>query len=285
MDARRGQRDGQSTRRTVFLNAITIDNVTLAIGDRTILSDISLAIAEGAFVGVLGPNGAGKTLLFRALLGVVPARSGTIKVLGAPVRRGNPGIGYLPQVRTAPPAMPLIGRAFLAAGHNGHRFGIPHLSREAAHEIDRALRTVDASALASRRLSDMSGGERQRLRIAQALIGGPRMLILDEPLIGLDPLQQHVVVELVRKLSREVKLTVLFSAHELNQLLGAVDRIVYLGRGRAASGTVEDVITPEILSPLYGAPIEVVRAAGRIFVMSHGRDIEREHEHHHDADV
>jgi zinc/manganese transport system ATP-binding protein len=130
----------------------------------------------------------------------------------------------------------------------------------------------------------MSGGERQRLLIAEALIGKPRLIILDEPLIGLDPSQQQAVVHLVRDLSRRLGLTVLFSAHELNQLLGAVDRVLYLGNGRAALGTVDDVIRPEVLSPLYGAPIEVVRAGGHIFVMSHGQDIEREHGHDHAHD-
>ncbi|MBZ0227909.1 MAG: ATP-binding cassette domain-containing protein, partial [Bauldia sp.] len=138
------------------------------------------------------------------------------------------------------------------------------------------------AGLARRPLSAMSGGERQRLLIAEALIGRPRLLILDEPLIGLDPHQQHVVVDLVRRLSREMNLTVLFSAHELNQLLGAIDRVLYLGRGRAALGTVDEVITPDVLSPLFGAPIQVIRAGGRIFVMSDGEQIERAHHHRPD---
>ena len=127
----------------------------------------------------------------------------------------------------------------------------------------------------------MSGGERQRLLIAGALIGRPRLLLLDEPLISLDQHQQHVIVDLVRRLSRELGLTVLFSAHELNQLLGAIDRILYLGHGHAAVGTVDEVMTPATLSRLYGAPIEVVRAGGRIFVMSKGEHVEREHHHDH----
>jgi zinc/manganese transport system ATP-binding protein len=127
----------------------------------------------------------------------------------------------------------------------------------------------------------MSGGERQRLLIAGALIGRPRLLLLDEPLISLDHRQQHVIVELVRRLSRELGLTVLFSAHELNQLIGAIDRILYLGHGHAAVGTVDEVMTPAILSRLYGAPIEIVRASGQIFVLSKGEHVEREHHHDH----
>jgi len=269
------------------VTAVDLEGVTLSVGGRAVLSEISLAIAEGEFVGVLGANGAGKTTLFRAIIGLMWPVAGTIRVLGKPATRGNVAIGYLPQVRTAPPAVAIAGSDFLAASINGHRFGAPFISAAARREIDRVLETVHAEGLARRPLADMSGGERQRLLVAQALIGNPRMLVLDEPLIGLDPYQQQVVVDLVRDLSRSLKLTVLFSAHELNQLLGAIDRVLYLGRGKAALGTVDEVITSAVLSPLYGAPIEVVRAAGHIFVMSGGQVIERDlhadgdHVHHH----
>ncbi len=264
------------------MSAIDLNHVSLSVGGAAVLTDISLAVAEGEFVGVLGANGSGKTTLFRALLGLNPPTAGTIAVLGRPVTRGNAAIGYLPQVRTTPLAVRLAGRDFLAASIDGHRYGLPFPSRAAQRDIDRVLDIVHARDLAERPLSAMSGGERQRLLIAEALIGNPKLLVLDEPLIGLDPRQQQVVVELVRDLAHELKLTVLFSAHELNQLLGAIDRILYLGRGHAALGTVDAVITPEVLSPLYGAPIEVIRAGGHVFVMSKGQDIERGHAHDHD---
>jgi zinc/manganese transport system ATP-binding protein len=266
------------------VNAVDLSHVSLALGGAAVLTDISLAVEEGEFVGVLGANGAGKTTLFRAILGLLKPAAGTITVLGQPAGRGNPAVAYLPQVRTTPPAVRLAGRDFLAASIDGHRFGLPLPSRAAAADIDRVLDLVHARALASRPLSEMSGGERQRLLIAQALLGRPKLLVLDEPLIGLDPRQQQVVVSLVRELARELKLTVLFSAHELNQLLGAIDRVLYLGRGHAALGTVDEVITPEVLSPLYGAPIDVVRAAGHVFVMSRGQDVERGHAHDHEHD-
>jgi zinc/manganese transport system ATP-binding protein len=261
--------------------AISLDGVTLSVGGRIILREISLAIHTGEFVGVLGPNGAGKTTLFQAMLGLRSPAAGSIRVLGKPVRRGNPEIGYLPQTRSAMPTVSLAGRDLLAASLNGNRWGPPVISARDRQEIGRALRMVNAEKLADRPLAQMSGGERQRLLIAQALLGNPRLLLLDEPLIGLDPHQQHVVVSLVRDLAREMNLTVLFSAHELNQLLGAVDRVLYLGNGSAALGSVDEVIRPAVLSPLYGAPIEVVRAGERLFVMSEGEDIERGHSHDH----
>ena len=282
MDARLTGRNRKGARRPIHLTAISLDNVTLSVGSRTVLAGISLSVAEGEFIGVLGPNGAGKTTLIRAVLGVLKPDSGSIAVLGKPVTRGNAEIGYLPQVRSAIPSARLSGRDFLLASINGHRWGVPIPSGDTRRDVDRALDMVGATALAERPLAELSGGERQRLLIAQALIGNPRLLLLDEPLIGLDPYQQQVVVDLVGRLSRDLNLTVLFTAHELNQVLRAVDRILYLGRGQAALGTVDEVVRPDVLSHLYGAPIEVVRADGHVFVMSHGQDIERDHSHDHD---
>lgn len=261
------------------MNTIHLNDVTLAIGGRHILSGISLAIEAGEFIGILGANGAGKTTLLRALLGLARPVSGTISVLGEAVRRGNPAIGYLPQTRQAPTAVPVSGSDFLAASLNGNRWGLPSLGRDAHREVARVLDLVNAGPLGARPLSEMSGGERQRLLIAGALMGQPKILLLDEPLIGLDPYHQHIIVDLVRALSRDLKLTVLFTAHELNQLLGSVDRLLYLGHGQAALGTVSEVVRPDVLSRIYGAPIEVVRAGDHVFVMSHGQDIERDHSH------
>jgi zinc/manganese transport system ATP-binding protein len=123
------------------------------------------------------------------------------------------------------------------------------------------------------------------LLLAQALIGEPKLLLLDEPLISLDARHQEVVIDVIKKVCRERRITVLFSAHELNQLLGAIDRVLYLGNGQAVLGTVDDVVTAPVLSRLYGTEIEVLRAGGHIFVMSRGRDVERAdhmHDHGHD---
>ena len=264
------------------MNVIEFDDVTLAFGSRAVLSNIALAICSDEFVGVLGPNGSGKTTLMRAILGLLPARSGTIRVLGRPVARGNPAVGYMPQTRAALNNLRLSGWDFVAGVVNGHRLGIPIATKAVRAEVDRALALVGASGLARRPLAETSGGERQRLLLAQALIGQPRLLLLDEPLISLDPHHQHAVVALVKSLQAELGITVLFSAHELNPLLGALDRVLYLGRGQAALGTVDEVITSAVLSRLYGSEIDVVRIKGRIFVMSGDQDVERdEHRHGH----
>ena len=183
------------------------------------------------------------------------------------------------------PDLRVRGRDFIAeVSLNGERWGLPSFRwPRDGRAIEETLEAVGAHDLAARPLSDMSGGERQRLLLAQALIGKPKLLLLDEPLISLDARHQEVAIEVVRKVCRERKITVLFSAHELNQLLGTLDRVLYLGSGQAVLGTVEQVVTAPVLSRLYGTEIQVVRAGGHIFVMSRGRDVERTdhlHDHH-----
>jgi len=265
------------------VSAVELSGVTLGLGARPILAGVDLSIRPGEFIGVLGPNGAGKTTLMRAILGLLRPMSGAITVLGAPAARGNPAIGYMPQTRVSQTAR-LTGWDFVAAAVGGHRWGLPIRGAVGRAEVDRALGLVAAAALARRPLAELSGGERQRLLLAQALIGGPRLLLLDEPLMSLDPHRQRDVVELVRALQRELSLTVLFSAHELNPLLPALDRVLYLGGGHAALGSVAEVITGPVLSRLYGSDIEVIHLNGRVFVMSGGCEIERDehrHDHHH----
>lgn len=273
------------------MSVIELNQATLRVGGRNVLSDVSFAIEAGEFIGVLGPNGAGKTTLMRAILGLISPSSGNVSVFGSGPERGNPAIGYLPQLRTVLPDLRVRGRDFIASSLNGERWGLPSFSRQERIAIEATLDAVGARELAARPLSEMSGGERQRLLLAQALIGQPKLLLLDEPLISLDARHQEVAIDVIRQVCRERRITVLFSAHELNQLLGTLDRVLYLGNGQAVLGTVEEVITAPVLSRLYGTDIQVVRAEGHIFVMSRGRDVEvtdhlhdhghGDHEHHH----
>lgn len=265
------------------MSAIEFRNVTLMLGGHTVLAGVTLEIAEREFVGVLGANGAGKTTLMRAILGLVPCRTGSIKVLGRPAARGNAAVGYIPQSRSNISNVRLSGWDFVAGVVDGHKLGLPIAGKAVRAEVDRALELVGAKELARRPLGETSGGERQRLLLAQALVGTPRLLLLDEPLINLDPRHQHAVVELVKSVQVELGITVLFSAHELNPLLGALDRVLYLGRGQAALGTVGEVITSSVLSRLYGFDIEVLHVKDRIFVMSGDQDVERDVHRHADG--
>jgi zinc/manganese transport system ATP-binding protein len=266
------------------MSAIELSDVSLMLAGRAVLANVSLAIGEHEFIGVFGPNGAGKTTLMRAILGLLPPSEGSIRVLGKVAARGNPAVGYMPQVRALSASVRLSGWDVVASVFDGHRLGLPALSKAGSLEIAWAIDMVGGQALARRPLMEMSGGERQRFFLAQALVGHPRLLLLDEPLISLDPHYQLEVVELVRRLQQDLKITVLFSAHEINPLLGVLDRVLYLGSGQAAIGAVDDVITGPVLSRLYGSSIDVVRLKGRIFVMSGEHNIEVE-EHRHNVRV
>jgi zinc/manganese transport system ATP-binding protein len=233
---------------------------------------------------MLGANGAGKTTLMRAALGLVPLSGGAISVLGRPATRGNASVGYVPQNRGNVASLRLTGYDIVASAAGGAGWGLPRLDAAMRREIDWALEAVDARALARRSLSEISGGERQRLFLAQALLGRPRLLLLDEPLISLDPAHQKSVVEIARRLRDELKIAIVFSAHELNPLIHAIDRVLYLGAGKAVLGAVDEVITGPVLSKLYGAQIEVVRIKDRVFVMAGDVDVERDaHRHEHDG--
>jgi zinc/manganese transport system ATP-binding protein len=264
------------------LSLVTFDRVVLELGGRTILSGVDLALEAGEFVGLLGPNGAGKTTLMRAILGLVPAHAGTVSVDGRPAARGNLAVGYMPQMR-GQADLRWTGWDFVAGAAGGHRWGLPRLDKAARDEVAWALDMVGATALSRRPLGELSGGERQRLLLSQALLGRPKLLLLDEPLISLDPAHQRGVIELVARLRRELGLSILFSAHELNPLMGAIDRVLYVGGQQAVLGTVDEVITGPVLSRLYGSPIEVLRLGQRIFVMAGDVEIEGDahrHDHH-----
>lgn len=261
---------------------VELNHATIQIGGHAILKDVSFAVEPGEFIGVLGPNGAGKTTLMRSILGLLPPSAGRLTVFGRAPQCGDGSIGYLPQLRTVLPDLRVRGLDYIASSLHGERWGLPSLSAADRAAIEETLDAVGARDLSERALSDMSGGERQRLLLAQAIIGAPKLLLLDEPLISLDARHQEVVIDVIKKICRERKITVLFSAHELNQLLGAIDRVLYLGNGQAELGHVDDVVTAPVLSRLYGTEIEVLRAGGHIFVLSRGRDVERDaHVHDH----
>ena len=248
--------------------AIRFGGVDVRLGRRAVLSDVSFAIPRGAFVGVLGPNGAGKTTLLRAILGLQPASAGQIDVLGHSPRRGNPDVGYMPQFRRGAAQLALTGHELVLGALGGTRWGWPATSREDRRVAAAALEEVGATELARRPVNELSGGERQRVLLAQALLGDPDLLLLDEPLVSLDPGHQRGIVDAVHRVARRRGGTVLFCAHDLNPLLSAVDLVLYLGNGAAALGPVDEVVTSEVLGKLYQTHIHVAHLEGRIFVMS-----------------
>lgn len=246
---------------------INLENVELTLGGRTIFHDLTITIYGGEFIAVLGPNGAGKSTLLKLLLGLYQPTSGKITILRKSPKRGNNEIGYAPQHRILESDLALRARDVVGFGLDGNKWGIALPNKERDKHIEQALSEVDLLHLADMPVGRLSGGEQQRLLIAQALLTHPKILLLDEPLSNLDITHAQAVVSLVTKIARSRGITVLLVTHDVNLLLPVVDRVLYMANTHSAIGKPEQVITSEELSQLYGSPIEVVKTKGRLFVI------------------
>ena len=251
---------------------ITARAAAVDLGGRRVWSDLDTEVRAGEFVAILGPNGAGKSTLVKAVLGLVPLAAGTVEVLGARPGRHNDTIGYLPQRRSFDAGLRVRGRDIVRLGLDGDRWGMPlplrtGRRRQRESRVAETIALVGAGELADRPIGEVSGGEQQRLLIAQALVRRPRLLLLDEPLDSLDLSNQAAVASLVAQVCRD-GVTVVMVAHDVNPILPYLDRVVYLGRGGGISGEPAEVITSSNLSELFSTPIEVLHASdGRLVVV------------------
>ena len=255
---------------------IELRDAAVEVGGRTLWSGVDLEVRAGQFVAVLGPNGVGKSTLIKAVLGLIPLAHGTIRVLGEPAGQLNRDIGYLSQRRSFDPGLRVRGRDVVRLGLDGTRWGVPmpgasRWSKRVAEDdrrLDEVIDLVGASAYAKRPIGRLSGGEQQRLLIAQALASRPKLLLLDEPLDSLDLPNQSAFAALISDICHRDGVTVVMVAHDVNPIIGAIDRVVYIAFGGAASGTPREVVTSETLSRLYRTPIEVMTtSSGQLVVV------------------
>ena len=264
------------------MNAVELRNAAARVGGHTVWRDVTITVERGRFVAVLGPNGAGKSTLVRAILGLQPLSAGRASTLGAPPGEANDRIGYLPQRRSFDETTRVRGLDLVRLGLDGARFGVPlpgARSRAAARRVAAVVDLVGATAYARRPIGELSGGEQQRLLIAQALVRGPELLLLDEPLDSLDLPNQIGVAALVRRICEEEDVAVLLVAHDVNPIIGLLDGVVYVAGGTAVEGTPEDVIATETLTALYGVPVEVLRASDGRLVVVGAPDLHGHHAH------
>lgn len=247
---------------------VRFEDARLAYGSRVLWDELNLSIAPGEFLAVLGPNGSGKTSFVNTMLGTTSLNKGSVSIGGAPVRRGSAAVGLIPQQRPFGDNVPLRARDLVALGLDGSKLGIRIGRNSVRKQVDELLDMVGASGYANRPVSDLSGGEQQRLRAAQALAGNPRVLLCDEPLLSLDLHHQQAISEVIHRQAADRGSAVIFVTHEINPILPYVDRVLYLAEGRFHLGTVDEVMQSSVLTELYGAPVEVLRVNGRIVVVS-----------------
>jgi zinc/manganese transport system ATP-binding protein len=274
--------------------AVQLVDAAIRLGGRTIWSHVDLEVDEGQFVAVLGPNGVGKSTLIKAILGILPLAEGRMTVLGREAGDAGRDIGYLPQRRNFDANLRVRGIDVVRLGSDGDRWGLPlpgaaswtARGRQQRQRVDEVIELVGATSYAHRPIGQVSGGEQQRLLIAQALVRRPRMLLLDEPLDSLDLPNQASVAALISDISNQYGITVLIVAHDVNPIVSYLDGVVYVARGGAVSGAPREVITSETLTGLYGTPIEVLRTTdGRMVVVgqpeapSHHADRHTGHPH------
>jgi zinc/manganese transport system ATP-binding protein len=249
---------------------VSVESLALRFAERELWHDLTFDVEPGEFLAVLGPNGAGKTSLLRILLGSLEPSAGKVSL-----DRGR--IGYVPQQRVFDRDLPLRGRDLVRFGLDGHRWGAGRLGRADRSRIEAAIADVGATALADAPVGRLSGGEQQRLRVAQALVSDPGLLLADEPLLSLDLAYQQVIVDLLDRRRRSAATPIVFVTHDVNPILSVVDRVLYLGPGGWAIGGVDEVVNSETLSRLYDTEIDVLRVRGRVVVVG---TPDAEHVHH-----
>ena len=248
-------------------SALSLRGAGMSFGDRVLWRGLDLELQRGEFLAVLGPNGAGKSTLLKAVLGQQPLTEGQLLIEGATPGRGSDRVGYVPQQRSLDAATPLRARDLVALGIDGHRFGLRRRSVEQRRRIADALEAVGATGYADAPIGLLSGGEQQRVRIAQALATDPSLLLCDEPLLSLDLRHQRAVAGMIDRRRREHDTAVVFVTHEINPVLDLVDRVLYIAAGGHRIGPPGEVLTSETLSDLYRTPVDVLDVRGRVVVV------------------
>ncbi len=246
------------------MSLIAADQICVRIGGAEVLHDVSLKIGAGEIVTILGPNGSGKSTLLRALLGILPLAAGRV------TRRAGLRIGYVPQRLSIDRTMPMTALRFLS---------LPRRVERTAAEA--ALARVGVPEVAERAMTGLSGGQFQRVLLARAMLGGPELLILDEPTQGLDQPGEAAFYRLIEEVRRDTGAAVLMVSHDLHVVMAASDRVICLNGHICCEGTPRVVSNAPEYRALFGLG---TKGALALYQHDHDHDHMHDHDHHHDHD-
>jgi manganese transport system ATP-binding protein len=252
------------------VETVRIDDVSMAYGTRLALSDVSFTLRGGESTSLIGPNGSGKSTLLNAIAGLHRPTSGSVTVLGERPDAVRARIAYVLQATTTGAHLPVTAREAVAMGRYAHLGALRRFTEEDRRLVDEALARLDLLPLARRHLNELSGGQRQRVFVAQGLVQHADVLLLDEPLAGLDLASQQQIRAVIAE-ERDLGRTVVTSTHDLSEAAGA-DHLVLLAGRLVAAGTPEEVLTADHLAAAY---------RGAVLLLADGALMVDDGAHHH----
>ncbi len=236
---------------------LEVHDLTVAYHKKPVLYGIDLTVPEGSLVGIIGPNGAGKSTLIRAIMGLLPASSGWVKIFGKPYRENCVRVGYVPQRESVDWDFPVSVTDVVLMGRYG-RLRLGQRPTKNDREIAAAcLDKVKMLPFANRQIGNLSGGQQQRVFLARALAQESDLYLMDEPFVGVDAATESAIIELLRELKSRGK-TLLVVHHDLASARDYFDRLILLNMRLVAFGPTADVFTPELLQTTYGGRLTIL---------------------------
>lgn len=232
------------------MSAVEARDIRIVRDGRTVVEPSSFTIADASTVAIIGPNGSGKSSVLHALTGVLECDQGTLEVLGTTPEKALADVAYVLQYMPITPGIPLTVREVVAMGRYSTRGALGRLGPDDKAKIQWALEQLDITDLAQRSIHQLSGGQRQRVFVAQALAQDHTLLLLDEPLTGLDVPSAKVIDQIIHD-EPEQGCTVIYTTHDLEEARSA-DHVLLMSGRVVASGRPEEVLTPEHLAEAYG---------------------------------
>lgn len=251
---------------------IELSHVTFRFNRHPVLDDISLDIHEGEFHAIIGPNGGGKTTLLKIMLGLLEPHAGSVRILGGSVLENRRYLGYVPQFRTFDFHYPISVREMVLSGRLGHTEKKLNYGPQDYAAADESLATMGITDIADREIADISGGQRQRAIIARALVGRPRVLLLDEPTVYVDTPTATHFYDIIEDLRKEM--TIVLVTHDVGALSPDITTVSCLNRRIFTHDARE--ITDEMIGAVYPCPVDLIAHGIPHRVFRHHDEMEEE---------